>query len=220
MVFLVPGVIELSLRELFKGIHYFDSVCDVLSKVALEPELIEFEGYQDISQVTPTRLEPKISRLTGKSHATKPKALGDTSLDVGLDGISKIMELRSSPSFGPSSISNHVPDEPQDKLEIVIDMTLPQINPVLDSGGAAAAAGANVVQQQPVLLPQRLSRRNRMLTTIAFEAFSNGYLGSKRKRKGKQEMEPARRVCDHTDLVSSDGAISGATDMIQDQAQV
>nr|GEW79900.1 hypothetical protein [Tanacetum cinerariifolium] len=129
MVFLVPGVIEVSLQEIFKGIHYFDSVCDVLNKVALEPELIEVEA-------------------------------------------------------------NHVLDEPQDDHEILIDMTVPQITPASESGDAAA--GANVVQHQPVIVPQRHSSRNRMLTTKAFEAFSSGYLGSKRKRKGKQEMEPAR----------------------------
>ncbi|KAL3829367.1 hypothetical protein ACJIZ3_018169 [Penstemon smallii] len=41
MVFLVPGDKELSRRELVKGDNYFDSIADVLTKVAKEPKLIE-----------------------------------------------------------------------------------------------------------------------------------------------------------------------------------
>lgn len=42
LVFLVPGVKKFS-RRLVKGTHYFDSVTDVLSKVASEPELLEVD---------------------------------------------------------------------------------------------------------------------------------------------------------------------------------
>ncbi|CAN0914234.1 hypothetical protein LINGRAHAP2_LOCUS28430 [Linum grandiflorum] len=41
LVFLVPGVRKYSRRDLVKGIQYFDSVNDVLSKVASEPKLME-----------------------------------------------------------------------------------------------------------------------------------------------------------------------------------
>ncbi|CAN1356727.1 hypothetical protein LINPERPRIM_LOCUS44047, partial [Linum perenne] len=43
LVFLVPGVKKYSRRDLIKGIQYFDSVNDVLSKVASEPMLMELE---------------------------------------------------------------------------------------------------------------------------------------------------------------------------------
>lgn len=43
LVFLIPGVKKFSRRKLVKGSHYFDSVSDVLSKVALDPGLLEFE---------------------------------------------------------------------------------------------------------------------------------------------------------------------------------
>ncbi|KAJ9131431.1 hypothetical protein P3X46_035091 [Hevea brasiliensis] len=43
IVFLIPGVKKFSKRKLVKGNHYFDSVSDVLSKVASEPKLIELE---------------------------------------------------------------------------------------------------------------------------------------------------------------------------------
>lgn len=46
LVFLVPGVKKFS-RKLVKGNHYFDSVSDVLCKVASDPELIELETVAD-----------------------------------------------------------------------------------------------------------------------------------------------------------------------------
>ncbi|XVF31355.1 hypothetical protein REPUB_Repub16aG0138600 [Reevesia pubescens] len=44
LVFLMPGVKKFSRRKLVKGNHYFDSVSDVLSKVASEPTLIELDA--------------------------------------------------------------------------------------------------------------------------------------------------------------------------------
>ncbi|KAK8589279.1 hypothetical protein V6N12_023681 [Hibiscus sabdariffa] len=44
LVFLVPGVKKFSRRKLVKGNHYFDSVSDVLSKIASEPTLIELDA--------------------------------------------------------------------------------------------------------------------------------------------------------------------------------
>ncbi|XP_018845903.1 uncharacterized protein LOC109009747 isoform X2 [Juglans regia] len=46
LVFLVPGVKKFSRRKLVKGDHYFDSVSDVLSKVASEPKLLELEAEE------------------------------------------------------------------------------------------------------------------------------------------------------------------------------
>ncbi|KAK3127429.1 hypothetical protein QOZ80_7AG0573180 [Eleusine coracana subsp. coracana] len=42
IIFLIPGVRKFSKKRLVKGNHYFDSVSDVLSKVASEPKLLEF----------------------------------------------------------------------------------------------------------------------------------------------------------------------------------
>ncbi|KAL6657771.1 hypothetical protein ACP70R_005551 [Stipagrostis hirtigluma subsp. patula] len=42
LVFLIPGVKKFSRKKLVKGNHYFDSVSDVLNKVASEPRLLEF----------------------------------------------------------------------------------------------------------------------------------------------------------------------------------
>ncbi|KAL1072070.1 hypothetical protein V6Z11_D11G129200 [Gossypium hirsutum] len=43
LVFLIPGVKKFSRKRLVKGNHYFDSVTDVLNKVASEPGLLELE---------------------------------------------------------------------------------------------------------------------------------------------------------------------------------
>lgn len=40
LVFLIPGVKKFSKRKLVKGTHYFDSVTDVLNKIASEPNLL------------------------------------------------------------------------------------------------------------------------------------------------------------------------------------
>ncbi|KAJ8766744.1 hypothetical protein K2173_007811 [Erythroxylum novogranatense] len=44
LVFLIPGIIKFSRRKLVKGTHYFDSVSDVLKKVALDPALLELDS--------------------------------------------------------------------------------------------------------------------------------------------------------------------------------
>ncbi|TKY61805.1 hypothetical protein E2542_SST11658 [Spatholobus suberectus] len=44
LVFLVPGVKKFSRRKLVKGNHYFDSISDVLNKVASDPGLLDTES--------------------------------------------------------------------------------------------------------------------------------------------------------------------------------
>lgn len=47
LVFLVPGVKKFSRKKLVIGKQYFESVTDILNKVALEPALIELESGDD-----------------------------------------------------------------------------------------------------------------------------------------------------------------------------
>ncbi|KAK2365034.1 arginine-glutamic acid dipeptide repeat protein [Trifolium repens] len=47
LVFLIPGVGKFSRRKLVKGVHYFDSVSDVLSKVVAEPSILELEEEEE-----------------------------------------------------------------------------------------------------------------------------------------------------------------------------
>lgn len=65
LVFLIPGVKKFSRKKLVKGNHYFDSVSDVLSKVASEPRLLEFgvERGNDDSE---------IKHENGWSHDSEP----------------------------------------------------------------------------------------------------------------------------------------------------
>ncbi|KAF5736969.1 hypothetical protein HS088_TW14G01124 [Tripterygium wilfordii] len=49
LVFLVPGIKKFSRRKLVKGNHYFNSVTDVLTKVASDPTLLELELEADKS---------------------------------------------------------------------------------------------------------------------------------------------------------------------------
>ncbi|THU63339.1 hypothetical protein C4D60_Mb01t14730 [Musa balbisiana] len=44
LVFLIPGIKKFSRKKLVKGNHYFDSVSDVLNKVASDPTLLELEA--------------------------------------------------------------------------------------------------------------------------------------------------------------------------------
>lgn len=48
LVFLVPGVKRFSKRKLVKGDHYFDSVSDVLNKVASQPELLDLVAQHNV----------------------------------------------------------------------------------------------------------------------------------------------------------------------------
>ncbi|KAM5569011.1 hypothetical protein ABKV19_016504 [Rosa sericea] len=64
LVFLLPGIKKFSRRKLVKGSHYFDSVSDVLSKVASEPELLELETGADKGSTSKDE--------NGWAHETKP----------------------------------------------------------------------------------------------------------------------------------------------------
>ncbi|KAK4798731.1 hypothetical protein SAY86_031057 [Trapa natans] len=48
LVFLVPGIEKFSKRKLVKGDHYFDSVTDVLNRVASQPELLDLDGQPNV----------------------------------------------------------------------------------------------------------------------------------------------------------------------------
>lgn len=71
LVFLVPGVKKFSRRRLIKGNHYFDSVSDVLNKVASDPGLLKLE----------------IEATEGSQH--KEEYGWDQSLKRDQDGLSK-----------------------------------------------------------------------------------------------------------------------------------
>ncbi|XP_058761838.1 uncharacterized protein LOC131635245 [Vicia villosa] len=51
LVFLIPGVDKFSRRKLVKGVHYFDSVSDVLSKVVAEPNILVLKEEEEEAKV-------------------------------------------------------------------------------------------------------------------------------------------------------------------------
>ncbi|XP_021291361.1 uncharacterized protein LOC110421952 isoform X2 [Herrania umbratica] len=110
LVFLIPGVKKFSRRKLVKGDHYFDSISDVLSRVASDPGLLELEigadkgdsskeenGAESDREDLPNRqrhcyLKP---RIPNRGADVMTFTVVDTSLDDG--GKFKVRELRSLP---------------------------------------------------------------------------------------------------------------------------
>ncbi|XP_019188534.1 PREDICTED: uncharacterized protein LOC109182793 isoform X1 [Ipomoea nil] len=117
LVFLVPGVKKFS-RRLEKGIHYFDSVTDVLNKVASEPGLLELEvngengGIQNEKGLTDPEMEEdrevslnprRHSYLQPRNSTYKQHSMTFTVVDTSLysgEGRVRVRELRSLP-LGP-----------------------------------------------------------------------------------------------------------------------
>ncbi|XP_002520652.3 uncharacterized protein LOC8272074 [Ricinus communis] len=145
LVFLIPGIKKFSRRRLVKGNHYFDSVTDVLSKVASEPGLLELDieatqssqhkeegaldppGNQDQDGLSKKQhycyLQPRNSQYN--QNVTKFTVV-DTSLAHGAER-TKVRELRSLPvenaslsSF--SSLSSETDeDTSEDSQENVVE---------------------------------------------------------------------------------------------------
>ncbi|KAK9735449.1 hypothetical protein RND81_04G206000 [Saponaria officinalis] len=109
LVFLVPGIKKFSRRKLSKGDHYFDSVSDVLAKIASEPELLHLDDDEINCSTSKVKsddddrdssdherhcyLKPRVS--LGFSDLKKFTVV-DTSL-VNEDNRYKVTELRSLP---------------------------------------------------------------------------------------------------------------------------
>ncbi|XVE63040.1 hypothetical protein DITRI_Ditri06bG0167700 [Diplodiscus trichospermus] len=133
LVFLMPGVKKFSRRKLVKGNHYFDSVSDVLSKVASEPTLIELDAegngigscndengciqgessdQDDPPNQKPHYLKPRVS-IFSSNHVKF--TIVDSSLDHG-GKASKMRELRYAPidlRFSSKPMQKDTPDARQ-----------------------------------------------------------------------------------------------------------
>lgn len=158
LVFLIPGVKKFSRRKLVKGDHYFDSVSDVLNKVALEPGLLELEidaaNGSDVKEND--RLDQLVKHdsdgLSNKQHRCylQPRkssynrhvmqfTIVDTSLFYGA-GQSKVRELRSLP-IETTSIStpcNLSRESEEDTSEDEEEETnIPNLDDTTDRGAGA-----------------------------------------------------------------------------------
>ncbi|XP_022728306.1 uncharacterized protein LOC111283901 isoform X1 [Durio zibethinus] len=139
LVFLIPGVKKFSKRRLVKGNHYFDSVSDVLNKVASEPGLLELEIEvskgsrenkenkwdptikQDPDFMSNKRIRYLKPRNSGCNRDLMKFTIVDTSLVQGAER-SKVRELRSLPLEAtslstPSSISSDSEEDTSDDSE-------------------------------------------------------------------------------------------------------
>jgi len=109
LVFLVPGVKKFS-RKLLKGNHYFDSVSDVLCKVASDPELIELGTIADGKEGNDWEQDAKLDRenspdqprhcyLKVKTPNRSTDVMKFTVVDTSLasEKMMKVRELRSLP---------------------------------------------------------------------------------------------------------------------------
>ncbi|MED6155239.1 hypothetical protein PIB30_003426 [Stylosanthes scabra] len=120
LVFLIPGVKKFSRRKLVKGNHYFDSISDVLNKVALEPGLIENEiqageGNLDEENKQFRYLQP----LSSKANQEHGKfTVVDTSMVIDLHQ-RNVRQLRSLPlqTMSISDISSSSTESEQDTSE-------------------------------------------------------------------------------------------------------
>ncbi|KAE9609591.1 putative transcription factor MYB/SANT family [Lupinus albus] len=119
LVFLIPGVKKFS-RKLVKGNHYFDSVSDVLGKVASDPELIELETVADNDcttkegNVMDRENSPDQQRhcyLKVKTPTRSIDVMEFTVVDTSLasEKTTKVRELRSLPA-GVLKASTYVSD--------------------------------------------------------------------------------------------------------------
>ncbi|XP_030508203.2 uncharacterized protein LOC115722953 [Cannabis sativa] len=131
LVFLIPGIKKFSRRKLVKGDHYFDSVSDVLRKVASNPELIEIEcdrskeenGWTDETKVEQEDILNKESHCYLKprtpiqgANVTKFTVV-DTSLSNGKS--CSVREVRCLPGESMNSRTSSLSDsEEEDDGEI------------------------------------------------------------------------------------------------------
>ncbi|KAL8486253.1 hypothetical protein ACS0TY_023094 [Phlomoides rotata] len=130
LVFLMPGIKKFSRRKLVKGDDYFDSITDVLSKVAKEPELIELEDEEaegnKKDEQNSTKLEnnqPAKQRhfyLQPRTPSRSLDAVKFTIVDTSLSG-GNVRELRTLPSQVPNTVishSHHEDDDSDDTTDI------------------------------------------------------------------------------------------------------
>ncbi|XP_078158555.1 uncharacterized protein LOC144554161 isoform X3 [Carex rostrata] len=133
-IFLIPGIDSFPREDLVKGIHYFDSVTDLLSKVASDPNLIsvpKIGANDDIDnkENSSSCFRPKLRN--GELNLMKFTVI-DTSI-VEMEGVPcKIRALRSLP-LDKSEIGTSVPkrwDPEKDEKNALKDAKLKSKNRV------------------------------------------------------------------------------------------
>ncbi|XP_021634969.2 uncharacterized protein LOC110631447 isoform X2 [Hevea brasiliensis] len=100
LVFLVPGIKKFSRRKLVRGEHYFDSVSDVLNKVASDPALLELDvGADKILDQQDFPNQQRHCYLKPRTPSHRAEVMKFTVVDTSLANgeTSTVRELRSLP---------------------------------------------------------------------------------------------------------------------------
>lgn len=164
LVFLVPGVKKFSRRRLVKGDHYFDSLSDVLNKVASEPGLLELEI--EAGKCSEHKEEDRLDQpkkqgpdgLSNKQHHCylQPRksnhnrhlvqfTIVDTSLFRGA-GRSKVREIRSLPVEStnistPSNLSSESEEDTSEDSEDEVEETnTTNVDDITNKGACAESS--------------------------------------------------------------------------------
>lgn len=181
LVFLRPGIKKFSRRKLVKGDHYFDSVSEVLSKVASEPKLLDFEAEEDKASSSkeangwgpdkksdsdepsdhnrPCYLKPRASNF---NPSLIKFTIVDTSLGHG-EKPSKIRELRSLPSMtkqatNPSTRSAE--SEENSSEDSIDEKKTSYLKGILDNVGSKKVV-ENHHDQSMITIKHQYSRRTK-----------------------------------------------------------
>ena len=111
-IFLIPGIDSFPREDLIKGIHYFDFVTDLLSKVASDPNLICFSKNGENDDINNNEnssscFRPKLRN--GELNLVKFTVI-DTSIVDGEGVPCKIRALRSLP-LDKSEVDRSAPEK-------------------------------------------------------------------------------------------------------------
>ncbi|MED6173445.1 hypothetical protein PIB30_059495 [Stylosanthes scabra] len=132
-VFLIPGIKKFSRAKLQKGNHYFDSISDVLKKVASDPRLLEMETQAKEKSVAKKKLKQEKKGLDGHSkknqichprtHSSKRQdpmklTIVDTSIVLDSDKHKgRKLRISSFRTLSMSTISSHSSGSDQGETE-------------------------------------------------------------------------------------------------------
>lgn len=221
LVFLVPGVKKFSRRKLVKGNHYFDSVSDVLNKVAAEPghlelesEAVEVSADKEECGSDPDILSDRQNHCYLQPRNSNCKkdlrkfTIVDTSLVCGEKGI-KVRELRSLPITinmpTPSALSSETERDTTKESRNVIEVnnTPKRIENITESGAFADSTECVISPSGPDAMITEVENHRDHRTSLPNDKQSSKTLKFQFSRKGKshqsRNLEPVTKLttCKH-----------------------
>lgn len=167
LVFLTPGVKKFSRWKLVKGNHYFDSVSDVLNKVASDPGLLESEtkvtdrenrqDKHDLDGLSNKQQKHYLQPLSSNCNQMK-FTIVDTSIVYGLEK-RKVRELRSLPIQtidGSTLMGQSSSESDQDTSEETEDQA-EQTNSLTSAADDSSGKGASAESKECTHMSEALN---------------------------------------------------------------